>query len=99
LIEFWSHEGSPGARLVRETLNTLELPYLLHNVPHGSKKRQQLRERVGKESIPLVPYLEDPSTGWKGYGVKKINDYLRKEYQIGGIAQAPEENPKKKKDK
>jgi len=98
LLHLWSYEASPGSRLVRETLNTLEIPYFLHNVAFGSKKRSELQQRIGKSGFPLVPYLEDPNTGWKGCGFDKINAYLRKEYQSGGIAQEgdPDVNEKKK---
>jgi len=97
LIHLWSHEASPGSRVVRETLNTLEIPYHLHNVPHGSKKRIDLQQRIGKKGMPLIPYLEDSNTGWKGFGVVNITSYLRKEYQAGGIAQEGDVDVNEKK--
>lgn len=36
-LELYSFEASPFARIVRETLSELELPYLLHNVGKGAQ--------------------------------------------------------------
>jgi len=35
-LELWSFEASPYCRIVRETLCSLEIPYLLHNVGKNS---------------------------------------------------------------
>ena len=49
LLELWSFEGSPYCRLVRETLCTLEVPYVLHNV---AKERWQ---DMGPAALRLKP--------------------------------------------
>jgi len=82
-LDLWSLEHSPHCRSVRETLCTLELPYYLHNIPFGSPKREEFAKRT---KLSFVPYLEDPNTGWKGFGSSNINAYLREKYQTGEIA-------------
>jgi len=79
-LELYSIESSPRCRLVRETLGTLEIPFIVKNVPFGSPQRKEFKARLSKTDIP---YLEDPNTGWNGYGFKAINKYLRETYQAG----------------
>lgn len=76
-LELWSFEASPYSRRAREVLCELELPYVLHNVGHGSAKRDALRARAGKVQ---VPYLEDPNTGTKMFESRDIVRYLRSTY-------------------
>lgn len=77
LLELYSYEGSPFCRLVRETLCELEIPYLLHNVAHGSPKRDAFVKLSGKMQ---VPYLVDPNTGTAMFESADIIAYLGQTY-------------------
>jgi glutathione S-transferase len=77
LLELWSFEASPYCRLVRETLTTLESPYLLHNIAKGSPKRAAFVERTGRM---MVPYLVDPNTGREMFESAEIVRYLEATY-------------------
>jgi len=92
-LELWSFEGSPFARLVREALCVLELPYVLRNVAHGSEaKRLSFREKWGtrlssarrasSKTTIQIPFLFDPNTGAE-LGSAKIVKYLYATYQQG----------------
>lgn len=76
-LELWSFEASPYCRLVRETLSTLEIPYVLHNVAKGSAKREAFVARSGKMQ---VPYLVDPNTGKEMFESADIVRYLEETY-------------------
>jgi glutathione S-transferase len=76
-LELWSFEASPFCRIVRETLCSLELPYLLHNVAKGSPKRAAFVERSGRM---MVPYLADPNTGVEMFESADIVAYLERTY-------------------
>lgn len=80
-IELYSFECSPYARLVREVLSELELPYLLHNVGKRSPSRGKFFERSGKV---MVPYLIDKNSKVKGttgmFESADIINYLVKTY-------------------
>lgn len=96
LLELYSFEASPYARLVRETLCELELPYLLHNVgkgegsfaewlPPGIRKNYQAptahrRQLVERGGKMMVPYLIDPNTNTAMYESAEIQKYLRNTY-------------------
>jgi glutathione S-transferase len=77
LLELWSYEASPYCRIVREVLCALELPYRLHNVARGSRKRADFVERFGRMQ---VPYLVDPNTGKEMFESADIVSYLEGEY-------------------
>ncbi len=56
-LELYSFEGSPFARLVRETLCELEIPYVLHNVGKAPGSMTEwlppaLRERLKQDYLP-----------------------------------------------
>jgi len=56
-LELYSFESSPYARLVRETLCELEIPYLLHNAGKGPGKAVEwlppgLRLRMAEDYVP-----------------------------------------------
>jgi glutathione S-transferase len=74
-LELWSYEASPSARLVRERLCELELPYLLRNVALGSASREALESRQ-------VPYLIDPNTGRSLSGSTEIIRHLENTYSV-----------------
>jgi glutathione S-transferase len=80
-LELYSYEPSPFCRIVRERLSSLELPYILHNIAHGSlKKREKFKTDFGKM---MVPYLIDPNSGWQGFESAVILSQLSNNYQIG----------------
>jgi glutathione S-transferase len=76
-LELWSFEASPFSRIAREALCELELPYLLHNVAHGSPSRDAFVRRSGKMQ---VPYLADPNTGKAMFESADIVRYLHATY-------------------
>lgn len=76
-LDLWSMEGSPYARLVREVLCELELPYVLHNVGKGSAHRPAFVARSGKQ---MVPYLADANTGREMFESADIVAYLNATY-------------------
>lgn len=61
-LELWSFEASPYARLVRERLTELEIPYVLHNV--GKERWQDIGPAVLR--LRPGPYL--PIEGGKRAG-------------------------------
>ena len=76
-LEFYSFEASPFCRIVRETLSSLEIPHLLHNVAKGSPRRDAFVKRSGKM---MVPYLIDPNTGAEMFESADITRYLEQTY-------------------
>ena len=60
-LTLYNYEGNQFARLAREALCELELPYTLFNCGKGSPKRATLTEVAGEGAS--VPYLVDPNTG------------------------------------
>ena len=78
-LELWSFEASPFCRLAREALCELELPYLLHNVAKGSRKREAFVGRAGKMQ---VPYLVDANTGTALFESADIVRYLETTYAV-----------------
>lgn len=75
LVELWSFEASPQARIVREVLSMLEIPYVLHNVAPGSAKRTR---------DVVVPRLVDPVHGTQLDGSHAIVEHLRARYAASG---------------
>jgi glutaredoxin len=82
-LQLWSCEPCPHCRLVRETLSTLEIPYVLYNSAKGSKKLQALRARV--DINVKLPYLEDSNSDFLASGSSEIISHLKKTYQIAFI--------------
>jgi len=78
-LELWSFEASMYARLAREALCELELPYILHNVAKGSPRREAFVARSGKM---MVPYLVDPNTGRSMFESADIVRYLNETYAV-----------------
>ncbi|XP_073123381.1 uncharacterized protein [Henckelia pumila] len=78
-LELFSFENNPYARIVREVLCELELPYILQSVGQGSRRAQLLLELSGSYK---VPYLVDPNTGMETGEYKKIMAYLVRTYSI-----------------
>lgn len=76
-LELWSFEPSPYCRMVRTVLSELELPYLLHNVAKGSRRRRAFAEMSGKMQ---VPYLFDPNTSARMFESLEIERYLEATY-------------------
>ncbi len=77
LLELWGSEASPGARLVREELCELELPYRLHNLGSGSPRRGAFAARFGEGPLPV---LWDPNQGRTLGASDDIPRYLRETY-------------------
>jgi glutathione S-transferase len=76
-LELYSFEASPFCRIVRETLCSLELPYLLHNVAKGSPKRDAFVARSGRM---MVPFLVDPNTHSAMFESAEIVRHLERTY-------------------
>jgi glutathione S-transferase len=76
-LTLYNMEGSPYCRKVRETLSELDLEYVVRNVPKGSPKRAELKERGGKVQ---VPYVVDPNSGSEMYESEDIVAYLNARY-------------------
>ncbi|KAF9670559.1 hypothetical protein SADUNF_Sadunf13G0081600 [Salix dunnii] len=76
-LELFSFENNPNARLVREALCELELPYILQNVGTGSQRTKLLVDVSGFQE---VPYLIDPNTGAEIGDYRKILAYLFQTY-------------------
>ncbi len=77
MLELYSFEASPFCRIAREELTALEIPYKLHNVAKGSKKREAFVARSGKM---MVPYLIDPNQQVEMFESADIVQYLRRTY-------------------
>lgn len=76
-LELWSFEASPYCRIARETLCSMEIPYLLHNVGKNSPSREAFVERSGKMQ---VPFLVDPNTDVELFESADIVRYLHATY-------------------
>ncbi|KMZ72564.1 Glutathione S-transferase domain-containing protein [Zostera marina] len=79
-LELFSYENNPYARIVREALCELELPYILHNAGKGSSRYDLLVKSSGSSE---VPYLIDRNTGAQISDYKSIVSYLFKTYSTG----------------
>jgi glutathione S-transferase len=80
-LEMYGFEASPYCRKVREALNELDLPCLVHNVAKGGARRPELVARGGKMQ---VPYLVDPNAGVEMYESDAIVRHLHATYGAGG---------------
>ncbi|KAL3353954.1 hypothetical protein AABB24_018563 [Solanum stoloniferum] len=81
-LELFSYENNPYARIVREALCELELPYILNNIGEGStRERSLIKLSGGKE----VPYLVDPNTDTQIGDYKKIISYLFQTYSLDAL--------------
>ena len=91
LLELYSFEPSPFCKKVREILSSLEIAYISRNIPRGSLKRPQFKEKYGENIAKwrknigaiCVPFLIDPNTGIKMFESEDIKQYLIKTYQDG----------------
>ncbi|KAL6180289.1 hypothetical protein ACLB2K_046953 [Fragaria x ananassa] len=81
-LELYSYENNPYARIVREALCELELPYILQNVGQGSLRSKLLVDASGSKE---VPYLIDPNTGTHVGDYKKILSYLFQTYSVAAV--------------
>ncbi|PSS31829.1 Thioredoxin-like fold protein [Actinidia chinensis var. chinensis] len=81
-LELFAYENNPYARIVREALCELELPYIHQTVGRGSPRINLLREASGSNE---VPYLIDPNTGIQIGDYKKILSYLFQTYCTGSV--------------
>jgi len=76
-IQLYSMEGSPFCRMVREALDSLEIPYIVHNVAKGSPRRDEFVKISGKMQ---VPYIIDENTDKKMFESDDIVNYLYGQY-------------------
>lgn len=81
-LELFSYENNPYARIVREALCELELPYILQSVGQGSIRERLLNEMSGSKE---VPYLVDHNTGMAIRDYKKILSYLFQTYSSKSV--------------
>lgn len=81
-LELFSYENNPYARIVREALCELELPYILQNVGDGSPRIKLLIDVSGSKE---VPYFVDPNTGTQSSDYKKILSYLFNTYSVANL--------------
>ncbi|KAI4332368.1 hypothetical protein L6164_017283 [Bauhinia variegata] len=81
-LELFSYENNPYARIVREALCELELPYILHNVGEGSSRTKLLFAVSGSKE---VPYIIDPNTGFQSGDYKLILSYLFQSYSAATV--------------
>ncbi|KAK7289646.1 hypothetical protein RIF29_03445 [Crotalaria pallida] len=81
-LELFSFENNPYARIVREALCELELPYILQNVGEGSRRMKLLLDASGSKE---VPYFVDHSTGFQSGDHKMILQYLFKTYSAATV--------------
>ncbi|KAH6795337.1 hypothetical protein C2S51_036323 [Perilla frutescens var. frutescens] len=81
-LELFSYENNPYARIVREALCELELPYILQSVGQGSIRERLLNEKSGSKE---VPYLVDHNTGMEIGDYKKIVSYLFQTYSSKSV--------------
>ena len=75
-LELYSFEACPYARLVRETLSELEIPYVLHNVGRGSSRAEWLPP--GFREFAMKDYEPDTANRrkLKARGGRMIVPYL-----------------------
>jgi glutaredoxin len=77
LLHLYNYEASPFCRMVREALDSLEIPYVVHNHAHGSPKRQEYIHMSGKMQFP---FLVDDNNGKRMFESAAIIEYLYKTY-------------------
>lgn len=80
-LELFSYENNQLARIVREALCELELPYILHNAGVGSASSSKLQQLHGSTKVQ-VPFLVDPNTGVSLGNYEDILQYLFKNYSF-----------------
>lgn len=81
-LELFSYENNPNARIVREALCELELPYILQNVGEGSRRTKLLLDASGSKE---VPYFVDHNTGFQSGDYKMILPYLFETYSSDNL--------------
>ncbi|KAJ7544501.1 hypothetical protein O6H91_09G081100 [Diphasiastrum complanatum] len=77
MLQLYSCENNQFARIVREALCELEIPYILRNVGKGSSFASELLQIAGSTK---VPFLVDPNTGVSMGESLDIVGYLFKTY-------------------
>ncbi|XP_022992993.1 uncharacterized protein LOC111489153 [Cucurbita maxima] len=81
-LELFSYENNPYARIVREALCELELPYILHNVGEGSLRTKLLLDVSGSKE---VPYFIDPNTDIETGNYKQILSHIFQTYSAATL--------------
>jgi glutathione S-transferase len=78
-ITLYGYDASPYCKIVRETLNLLDLTYEYRPCPGArqGKFSQDMLQSTGRQT---VPYLIDPNTNTKMFDSNKIIEYLVSTY-------------------
>lgn len=93
-LVLWSYEANPFARMVRELLDSLELHYIIRNVPMLSNhNKDEYKRRYGhlmsrvNATLGLieVPLLHDPNTNTTLTHHSAILHYLHSTYALEGV--------------
>lgn len=89
-VEVWAYEASPFCKLVRETLNELEMAHIYHSAGRGSPARKDFEDRFGRFQ---VPYIIDHNTGVSMWESAEICEYLVSTYGASapGAVEVPAE--------
>jgi glutathione S-transferase len=82
LLELYEFEACPFCRKVREGMTAFDLAAMIYPCPRGSRYRDVVRERGGKN---MFPYLVDANTGVSMYESDDILRYLAETYGSGGV--------------
>jgi glutathione S-transferase len=94
MIELYSYDACPFSRRVREALDSLELPYLLHNHPlhgalpsHVASLQASVQRANSLSPTPVAcsgpPFLVDPNTNTFLTNSTECVEYLMKTYAVG----------------
>jgi glutathione S-transferase len=81
-LELYEFEACPFCRKAREALTILDLDATVYPCPRGSRYREVVRARGGKE---MFPFLVDPNTDTSMYESDDIIRYLAATYSNGTV--------------
>jgi glutathione S-transferase len=85
LLELYEFEACPYCRKVRGALSSFDLPAMIYPCPRGSRYRDVVRQKGGKEQFP---FLVDPNTDKEMYESDDIIRYLADTYGDGKVPPA-----------
>jgi glutaredoxin 3 len=72
MVELWQTEWCPASRRVRQRLTELGIDYISRQVPVEREQRTVLRERTGRDTIPVLVTTDGDIVG----GEQAITAYL-----------------------
>ncbi|MFT3765729.1 MAG: glutathione S-transferase N-terminal domain-containing protein [Minicystis sp.] len=81
-LVLYEFEACPFCRKVREALTILDLDATIYPCPRGSRYREVVKQKGGKQQFP---YLVDPNTGSALYESDDIVRYLAETYGDGRV--------------